>query len=175
MPAVKRRSPSAHKALFTQQGNPLGLPVSEVKRTYLHDGEGEGWAALDEDIVWRPGSGTITAPTTERPHSKPEAVGMIDFTARTGAKQRAENLQAALLPAPSEVTAALRERLERYLNPDDLAGTLTMLAERGWEATEGVYVQRGRDAKQAWAGITGRAYGVKLATGLAPEGMGRRL
>ena len=102
--------------------------------------------------------------------ANPEAVGLIDFTAKRGAKERAAVFQGALLPDPDTVLEAVKERLGEYLNAKDLAGAMEMLAERGWEATEAVYGDRARVAKREWAAIAGRTYGVRVAADWRPEG-----
>ena len=78
--------------------------------------------------------------------SHPTAVGLIDFTGKMKAKERAEVFQSALLPDPETVLKAVHERLAEYLPADDLAGAMEMLAERGWDATETVY-------SGSWQGI----------------------
>ena len=97
-------------------------------------------------------------------------MGLIDFTAKRGAKERAAVFQGALLPDPDTVLEAVKERLGEYLNAKDLAGAMEMLAERGWEATEAVYGDRARVAKREWAAIAGRTYGVRVAADWRPEG-----
>ena len=102
--------------------------------------------------------------------SRPEAVGLIDFTAKRGAKERAAVFQAALLPDPMTVIEAVRERLAAYLPEDDLAGAMKMLEERGWDATETVYSTRATEAKRDWRAITGATYGVRVAADWRPDG-----
>ena len=104
------------------------------------------------------------------PLSHPSAVGLIDFTGKMKAKERAEVFQSALLPDPETVLKAVHERLAEYLPADDLAGAMEMLAERGWDATETVYGDRGREAKRAWNGITGKTWGIKVAADWRPDG-----
>ena len=79
--------------------------------------------------------------------SHPTAVGLIDFTGKMKAKERAEVFQSALLPDPETVLKAVHERLAEYLPADDLAGAMEMLAERGWDATETVYGGPGQGSK----------------------------
>ena len=102
--------------------------------------------------------------------SNPEAVGLIDFTAKRGAKERAAVFQNALLPPPEQVMEAVKERLATYLDPKDLAGAMEMLGERGWEATESIYADRAKEAKQSWRAITARNYGVRVAADWRPDG-----
>ena len=104
------------------------------------------------------------------PLSHPTAVGLIDFTGKMKAKERAEVFQSALLPDPETVLEAVHERLAEYLPADDLAGAMEMLTERGWDATETVYGDRGREAKRAWNGITGKTWGIKVAADWRPDG-----
>ena len=84
--------------------------------------------------------------------SAPEAVGLVDFTAKRGAKERAAVFQNALLPDPMTVLEAVKETLLAYLPEVDLVGVMEMLGERGWEPTEAVYTERGRQAKREWRG-----------------------
>ena len=100
----------------------------------------------------------------------PKRWGLIDFTAKRGAKERAAVFQGALLPDPDTVLEAVKERLAGYLDLKDLAGAMEMLEERGWEATEAVYGDRARVAKREWRAITGSNYGVKVAADWRPEG-----
>ena len=75
-----------------------------------------------------------------------------------------------LLPDPATLNEKVREALAKYLPPDDLEGVLTMLSERGWEATEAVFAERARDAKRQWREITGKTYGVRVAADWRPDG-----
>ena len=96
------------QALLAQDVNPLGIGVAEARKAYLRDGVDEGQARLedgDDEIVWRPKAQSLIAPTQGAPHARPEAVGMIDFTVRRAAKERATVLQSALLPEPHKVLA----------------------------------------------------------------------
>ena len=65
---------------------------------------------------------------------------------------------------------AVKERLATYLDPKDLAGAMEMLGERGWEATESIYADRAKEAKQSWRAITARNYGVRVAADWRPDG-----
>ena len=56
---------------------------------------------------WNPGNGTLTAPNCP-PMCRPEAVGLVDYTARGGVKERALRLQQALLPPMEEVEREAR-------------------------------------------------------------------
>ena len=86
------------------------------------------------------------------------------------AKERAEVFQSALLPDPETVLKAVHERLAEYLPADDLAGAMEMLAERGWDATETVYSDRGKESKRAWNGVTGKTWGIRVAADWRPDG-----
>ena len=161
------------QALLAQDVNPLGVGVAEARKAYLRDGVEEGLARLEDggdEIVWRPKAGSLTAPTQGAPHARPEAVGMIDFTVRRAAKERATVLQSALLPEPQKVLAAVRERLARYIPPGDVDGVIQMVQQRGWSAAEAVYADRAREAKRTWSAHSGRNYGVKIALDWRPDG-----
>ena len=86
------------------------------------------------------------------------------------AKERAEVFQSALLPDPETVLKAVHERLAEYLPADDLAGAMEMLAERGWDATETVYSDRGKESKRAWNAVTGKTWGIRVAADWRPDG-----
>ena len=120
------------------------------------------------DIYWLPNRGQINVAVEFPMLSRPEAVGLIDFTAKRGAKERAAVFQGALLPDPMTVLAAVKERLATYLPEDDLAGAMKMLEERGWDATETVYSTRATEAKRDWRAITGRDLRRACGGGLAP-------
>ena len=164
------------QAVLARDSNPLGLSAAESKRNYPHDGAEDASVELNAGgnlgVTWRPGRGTImdwniaNSPST----SHPTAVGLIDFTGKMKAKERAEVFQSALLPDPETVLKAVHERLAEYLPADDLAGAMEMLGERGWDATETVYGDRGREAKRAWNGITGKTWGIKVAADWRPDG-----
>ena len=162
------------QAVLCYEPNPLGLAGPEAKRSYPREGAVDDSSVRlrcgdGSEAVWWPSSQKVTAPTTDPP-SRPEAVGIVDFRARRGAKERAALLQGALLPPPEDVAAALRDHLEGYLPPDDLEGALAMLAERGWEATEAVFSDRARQAKREWSSISGTNYGSKVAADWRPNG-----
>ena len=164
------------QAVLARESNPLGLNAADAKRSYPHDGADDALCQLNDPdwsdgIAWYPARGTVLADAWgERALSNPEAVGLIDFTAKRGAKERAAVFQGALLPDPDTVLEAVKERLGAYLDAKDLAGAMEMLAERGWEATEAVYGDRARVAKREWAAIAGRTYGVRVAADWRPEG-----
>ena len=156
----------AAQAVLARTPNPLGLAGPEAKRAYQHDAGGDSWAALDVDgatVTWQVRAGRIVAPTDDSALSRAEAVGMVDFTARRGAKEQAALLQPLLLPPPAEVEQAVAERLERYMPAQDLMGVMKMLRERGWDATEAVFAERAREAKRQWSALTNRTYGVRVA------------
>ena len=160
------------QAVLARESNPLGLNAADAKRSYPHDGADDARVELSANvhsIEWHPARGTIQG-THEITISNHEAVGLIDFTAKRGAKERAAVFQGALLPDPDTVLEAVKERLGEYLNAKDLAGAMEMLAERGWEATEAVYGDRARVAKREWAAIAGRTYGVRIAADWRPDG-----
>ena len=122
------------------------------------------------DIYWLPNRGQINVAVEFPMLSSPEAVGLIDFTAKRGAKERAAVFQGALLPDPMTVLATVKQRLATYLPEDDLAGAMKMLEERGWDATETVYSTRATEAKRDWRAITAATYGVRVAADWRPDG-----
>ena len=162
------------QAVLARESNPLGLNAADAKRSYPHDGADDARVTLDHTVGkygvdWHPHRGTLSAMSDDA-ISNPSAVGLIDFTAKRGAKERAAVFQGALLPDPDTVLEAVKERLNTYLDPKDLAGAMEMLTERGWEATEAVYGDRARVAKREWAAIAGRTYGVRVAADWRPDG-----
>ena len=161
------------QAVLARESNPLGLSAADAKRAYAHDGSDDARVDLIEPdgdhTTWFSSSGKMQHNILE-PQAKPEAVGLVDFTAKRGAKERAAVFQGALLPDPAALNEKVRESLVKYLPPDDLEGVLTMLSERGWEATEAVFAERARDAKRQWREITGKTYGVRVAADWRPDG-----
>ena len=165
------------QAVLARESNPLGLSAADIKRWYAHDGADDATVMLTvelgnalHDIYWLPTRGQIRAAPEVEPQSRPEAVGLIDFTAKRGAKERAAVFQSALLPPAAEVLLKVQEQLASYLPEDDLRGALEMLEQRGWEATESVYADRARMAKREWRSATGQTYGVRVAADWRPDG-----
>ena len=156
------------QALLAHEQNPLGVPATQASRVYLHDGEDEGLAEID-GVEWRPGKG-LTVTNGAIPLSRPEAVGLVDFTARRGEKERLESLQSTLLPDVAEIIDAVRERLLAYMPKRDVNGLLEIIGERGFDAAAAVYAERGRESKRQWSEIAGRTYGVKVASDWRPAG-----
>ena len=159
--------------MFARETNPAGVSAAESKRVYLRDGTEDGHATLEDgatETEWRPKRQTITGPVEGPPLAARAAVGLIQFCERIPAKARAAAIQEALLPPPEKVLDKLRDRLEKVLPPDDLAGALEHVEQRGWSATEGLYRERARSAKRSWAATTGRPYGAKLAEDWRPDG-----
>ena len=171
--AGKSSVAAAAQAVLAHEMNPLGVPAAQAKRAYVHEGAEYGEAVLYADpggvTTWRPANSTIETPHIT-PVSRPEAVGLVDFTARTGAKQRAEQLQAALLPPHGQIMDEVRRALADYLDPADLAGVMEMILERGFEAAADVYADRGRRAKQEWREITAQTWGIKVGSDWRPNG-----
>ena len=164
------------QAVLAREANPLGLSAADAKRSYPHDGADDASVILSDTggmdgVDWYPHSGKLLTGTATA-ISHPEAVGLVDFTAKRGAKERAAIFQNALLPDPMTVLEAVRETLGSvgYLPEIDLIGVMEMLGERGWEPTAGVYEERGRQAKREWRDITNRNYGVKVASDWRPDG-----
>ena len=162
------------QAVLARESNPLGLSAADAKRSYPHDGADDAQVELTDEngtgVTWYPIRSTVLSNHGDVQYANPEAVGLIDFTAKRGAKERSAVFQGALLPDPDTVLEAVKERLGAYLDPKDLAGAMAMLAERGWEATEAVYGDRARVAKREWAAIAGRTYGVRVAADWRPDG-----
>ena len=156
------------QALLAHELNPLGVSATQAARVYLHDGEDEGLAEI-EGVEWRPGKG-LTVTDGAEPLSRPEAVGLVDYTTKRGEKERLESLQSALLPDVSEIIDAVRERLLTYMPKADVNGLLAIIGERGFDAAAAIYAERGREAKRQWQDGTGRAYGVKVASDWRPDG-----
>ena len=166
------------QAVLARDTNPLGLSAADAKRSYPHDGADDAQVGLaftkgadaGYSNTWYPSRGTITAEGQISPVSAPEAVGLVDFTAKRGAKERAAIFQNALLPDPMTVLEAVKETLSTYLPEADLVGIMEMLGERGWEPTEAVYTERGRQAKREWRDVTTKTYGVRVAADWRPDG-----
>ena len=156
------------QALLAHEQNPLGVPATQAARVYLHDGEDEGLAEI-EGVEWRPGKG-LTVTDGALPLSRPEAVGLVDYTGRRGEKERLESLQSALLPPVEQIIDAVRERLLGYMPKQDVDGLLEIIGERGFDAAAAVYGERGREAKRQWQDIAGRTYGIKVASDWRPDG-----
>ena len=180
------------QAVLARDSNPLGLSAAESKRNYPHDGAEDAKVTILDDIRgsetdWYPSRGTIAAPGIEGrgtasvpmqsgvPLSHPTAVGLIDFTGKMKAKERAEVFQSALLPDPETVLKAVHERLAEYLPADDLAGAMEMLAERGWDATETVYSRPGQGIKTGVERRYGQDLGHTGGGGLAAGRVAGRL
>ena len=170
----------AAQAVLAANPNPLALPGTDTKR-YLREGGEDSWAALrwlertghegeptEFEVVWRPDPQTITAPTDVQA-THPSAVGITNWVQRGDAKGRMIMLQEALLPTPAQVLEQTRETLERYLNAADLKGVMDMLAELDWEATAKVYADRAKEGKRNWTDVTGRNWGVRVASDWLPD------
>ena len=156
------------QALLAHEQNPLGVPATQAARVYLHDGEDEGLAEID-GVEWRPGKG-LTVTGGASPLSRPEAVGLVDYTAKRGEKERLESLQSALLPDVAQIIDRVRERLLSYMPKKDVDGLLEIIGERGFDAAAAVYAERGRESKRQWQEIANRTYGVKVASDWRPDG-----
>ena len=68
------------------------------------------------------------------------------------------------------VLEAVKETLLAYLPEVDLVGVMEMLGERGWEPTEAVYTERGRQAKREWREVTTKTWGIRVASDWRPDG-----
>ena len=168
----------AAAAVLSGNGNPLGLPATGQRRYYPHNGSDEARVELicklnsegegGVEYVWHPATGGVVGPVESEFLSIPEAVGLVDFCARKGAKERAQAIQGALLPPPDEVAEQVRVHLAKYLHSDDLDTTMNMLFDRGWPATKGVYDDWARGAKRSWSKVTGQNYGSRIAQDWRP-------
>ena len=167
------------QAVLAREANPLGLSVADAKRSYPHDGAddarvllatggpayGDSW----NDVQWLPHRGTLTANGGLDNIAHPEAVGLVDFTAKRGEKERRALFQATLLPAPEKVLEAVRERLSAYLPEKDVVGIMEMLSDKEWDAVAKTYANRSTDAKRDWRGVTGApAWGIKVGADWRP-------
>ena len=162
----------AAMAVAAGEGNPAGLPATRYA-DYGHAG-GEGTATLDTGDgphwTWVAHRGAIEGPTT-LPISRPEAVGLVDWTLAGSRGARLEGLQAALLPPPDEVLDALRAELAaREMPAERLDGVVEYVRRLGWRDAETQYRERCRDAKRTWAVVTGTGYGGKKAADWWPPG-----
>ena len=165
------------QAVLARESNPLGLSAADAKRNYPHDGADDALVSLDgifeggidlPPISWYPQRGTIATASLDT-IAHPEAVGLIDFTAKRSEKERRGLFQATLLPAPETVLQAVKERLSAYLPEKDVVGIMEMLAEKEWDAAAKTYEARGRDAKRDWREITGApAWGIKVGADWRP-------
>ena len=165
------------QAVLAREANPLGLSAADAKRSYPHDGADDARVTLegggDAFTTWHPNRGTVDFGSSIGPlptYNAPEAVGLVDFTAKRGAKERAAVFQSALLPPMDAVLLRVKDALERQMSEADVVGVMQMLEERGWEATASVYEDRARQAKREWREITVRNYGVKVASDWRPDG-----
>ena len=176
---------TAAQACLTHSRNPLHLPATETAKWYLREGEGDGEASLqdgDENrVTWMPKADEMEIEGTAA--STAESVGLIDFTARRGPKERAELFQAVLLPSPEEIIADLERDLAKALglpeeaaaatgaeSKTDLKGIIKTVRQRGWEAAEAVYVDRRKALQRQWAQTTSENYGIKKAVDWLPAG-----
>lgn len=178
--AGKSSLATALMAVAAREPNPRGLPVATARRAYISDGTepGDAFAEAqwvhDDGVggwkhVWRPGTGEIEA-GPEASISSGTAVGLVDFTAKRGAKERAAIIQGVLLPPAAEVEAKVEAVLTELLGEQDARGAIKMVRERGWEAAATVYAERGRQAKREWSAVTHRTYGTKVADDWRPDG-----
>ena len=165
------------QAVLARESNPLGLSAADAKRSYPHDGAEDARVTLegggDAFTTWHPNRGTVDFGSSIGPlptYNAPETVGLVDFTAKRGAKERAAVFQSALLPPMDAVLLRVKDALERQMSEADVVGVMQMLEERGWEATASVYEDRARQAKREWREITARNYGVKVASDWRPDG-----
>ena len=161
------------QAVLAMTGNPYSLSAADAKRHYPHGGADDARVDLEDDtgadVTWFVNSGRIQAPDMAPP-CVPEAVGLVDFTAKRSAKERAAMFQGILLPPMELVVDEVKTHLERYLPEDDLSAVLDYLSKRGWDATASIYQDRGKSAKGSWRNLTGRNYGVRVAADWKPDG-----
>ncbi|MXY97576.1 MAG: hypothetical protein F4Z29_07455 [Gemmatimonadetes bacterium] len=164
----------AAQALTTQNPNPVNLSGASIRTAYIHEGSDPdtAMAALDHndhEWVWRPKPQTVTGPTQLDPLATHQAAGLIDFCSQRPARQRAEDLQASLLPDPEAVIDELVDALQGHLLPDDIDGAVEYVRNDGWRPAEKVFRDRAKNAKTQWEQTTGRRYGPKLAADWLPD------
>ena len=163
----------AAAAVLGAEANPLGVSVADVRSVYLRDGASEGSAALyvDQSVIeWNPRQADIAVGGNVH-LSRPECLGLVDLTARRGAKERAKLLQDILLPPADTVLEELRTALEERLPERDVIGVVEEVSKRGWESAAKVYEGRMQEAKRSWCNVTGRRqWGVKIASDWHPDG-----
>ena len=150
--AGKSSLATALMAVAAREINPRGIAVSGIRKAYVNDGSDPGDAYATIDVAgfkdtWRPATGEVEA-VGEHPVSSSEAVGLVDFTSRRSAKERAAILQGILLPPADQVEAKVAEVLTRLLGEQDARGAILMVQDRGWEAAVAVY-QGARQAGEA--------------------------
>ena len=94
------------QAVLARESNPLGLSAADAKRAYAHDGADDARVDLIEPdgdhTTWFSSSGKMQHNILE-PQAKPEAVGLVDFTAKRGAKERAGSIPRSTATRPSHV------------------------------------------------------------------------
>ena len=157
-------------ALVSGNGNPAGLDATQ-KKAYVLDGAHEGQAEMKE-VIWRPGSGEITAPKTmtDYPWAPQEAVGLIDFTRPTKPKQKAELWESLFLP--SDVRELLEPEWAKKVKPSaDINDVVSLIETSGWDVAAETYVRKRADAKMSWQVASGvGTYGASKAVSWVPAG-----
>ena len=161
-------------AVLAREGNPDYVAATELARTYIREGTEDGVVVLHFDnhktVEWEPGKGKIVS-VPDEPMCCPEAVGLVDFTAKHSPEARARMLLDLLLPRADLVMVSLRASLSEWLPDDDLVGVTRLIEERGWESAEAVYRDRAKLEKQRWAEVSGRrVWGKKLGGDWRPNG-----
>ena len=172
--AGKTSAATALMACAAVEPNPRSVTAASIRKAYVRDGveASDAEAVLTTDdarYAWRPGSGTVTGPQSGA-ISSAAAVGLVSFTDRRPAKERAATLQEVLLPSEQEVEARIEAAVVEILGEHDARGAMNELRARGWAAAEAIYRDRAKAAKREWSTIANRAYGVRVADDWRPDG-----
>ena len=160
-------------AVLSRNINPLDLAATRTK-DYLRDGAETGSVVLSDDgedlVRWElKGSDLIVAAAAQEMACTPAAAGLVDFTALKGEASIAL-WEGLFLPSTATLLKRAENELKEHLDKDELAGVMETIKTRGWDSVDTIYKDRARRAKNAWKGITGRNYGVRVAADWHPEG-----
>ena len=164
---------TAVATVLTRNVNPYKVPATRLK-VYIRDGAERGSVVLTEDngdplVAWDLLAGDLTVAAAAPTPLSPASVGLVDFMSLTG-KSAVELWEGLFLPPAASLIGQVKQELEGRVPPEDLAGVLKTLAQRGWESLDTVYQDRARRAKQSWQKVTGLDYGVKVAADWLPDG-----
>lgn len=160
-------------AVLARNPNPAGISSAQSK-AYLHDGATEGHITLhadDTQTTWSLPEGKITVVGDDSKLQTPESVGLVDFCAQRGMKERADTYERLFLPPPGpglaeDLKAAFAGRVDAGI----LDAVIEYVQAEGFEAAAKVFEDRRRAAKRKWAKLTGEPYGAKKANDWRPEG-----
>ena len=157
-------------ALLAMDANPSHLSATQSKH-YLRDGATDGVAEM-LGIRWIPKSGIVAPPTTIRP-AHPHAVGLINFTGNASAlKDRAKLWEGLFIPSsPKKLLEPLWTLPKKQLDY-----VVAQIEENNdWDKAASIYEGQRRECKSRWGLITGRTYGVKIASTWLPATWSPRL